>query len=310
MSGNTHTPPPPPPPPGGYFRAQRARSTEQTRATSADTADGTEQIAPVTDGGPGTAPMTAVDGQAAGGAAPWARPAPPVRTDRAATRTAPAADTSSSTGSDSPAIVAPRTVPASPPAPGAPAGGYGTSDPKTSRDRLGIGWWLFILLDVILVVVAVVLGVRAFSGGTDAQAAAAEEAVATESEEPEEPGLAVPVDLDGDAFRSPSSNILCEISEAGARCDIAQLNSEPATVDGCDGTVGYVVQLTSDGVAEPCVPADEQPGAAPDGVPALDYGDSREAGDVECVSSESGVSCTDASTGAGFNVARAGVTTF
>lgn len=112
-------------------------------------------------------------------------------------------------------------------------------------------------------------------------------------------------------FTSPTRNVTCALSTDEARCGIADLNEKPAAVDGCDGTVGYVVQVRSDGsVDAPCVPHDQQPDKASGGVKVLAYGKKLTAGNLVCESRTEGMRCTDTSSGKGFNLARAGIATF
>src|SRR5690606_12017354 len=78
-------------------------------------------------------------------------------------------------------------------------------------------------------------------------------------------------------------NITCEVTDVSATCVIAQLGTQPAPVDGCDGTVGYKVVLGADGsVEQPCVPAAEQPQPAPGDTAILDYGTSKTVGPFTC----------------------------
>jgi hypothetical protein len=112
-------------------------------------------------------------------------------------------------------------------------------------------------------------------------------------------------------FASPSRNITCQITSAGASCGIAQLNQQPAPVEGCDGTTGYVVALDAEGqVSLPCVPASEQPKKAAKRMAVLEYGDSITEGDFTCSSADTGMSCTYDPSGRGFSLARAGIGQF
>ncbi|BDZ40738.1 hypothetical protein GCM10025865_33060 [Paraoerskovia sediminicola] len=74
--------------------------------------------------------------------------------------------------------------------------------------------------------------------------------------------------------------------------------------------MGLLVRLTAEGVSQPCVPTGDEPVAAPAVVGELAYGESKSAGTFECVSDETGMGCQDTESGAGFNVRRAGITTF
>lgn len=315
MSGSTHSPPPPPPPTGGSARPARGfdDDPERTRVQGPGTAvpgrpdDGTAYLPAVGVGGSqDTAPMAATTGVSRRASTRPAPASPPAGIGQAPRSTVPRPADPPQRWQPAPAPIAPQSV--------APADD-GQTPPRTAvRQPLEPRWWVAIVVVALLVVTAVLLGIRAFAGGggETSQGATGAEATPTEGSggDEAEPAFAGPIDLDGESFRSPSGNILCEISDDGARCDIANLASEPAAVDGCEGTIGYVVQVTGDGVVEPCVPAEQQPSAAPEQVPALDYGESTSEGDFECVSETSGTSCRDTETGAGFNVARAGITTF
>ncbi|MGO3485365.1 MAG: hypothetical protein ACTINV_14870 [Cellulosimicrobium funkei] len=113
-----------------------------------------------------------------------------------------------------------------------------------------------------------------------------------------------------ETFASESRNITCEVTDVSATCVIAQLGTQPAPVDGCDGTVGYKVVLDADGsVDQPCVPAAEQPQPAPGDTAILDYGTSKTVGPFTCDSAETGMTCRDDATGKGFTIARAGIRT-
>jgi hypothetical protein len=158
----------------------------------------------------------------------------------------------------------------------------------------------------LLVVTAIVLAfVLLPGGGTSSPGAAAPSPRATTSARV---GSAT-----GSAhtFTLPSRNITCEVSAGEARCGIATLAKKPAPVEGCAGTVGYVVVVDADGkVTAPCVPSNQQPYAAGGGVKVLDYGKKVTVGDLTCASSKEGVRCTDKGSGKGFTLARAGAGTF
>ena len=145
-----------------------------------------------------------------------------------------------------------------------------------------------------------------------------------------------------ETFASESRNITCEVTDVSATCVIAQLGTQPAPVDGCDGTVGYLslrlvcrcrryrgwccrwapgrvsvggaggapLALAADGSGDqPCVPAAEQPQPAPGDTAILDYGTSKTVGPFTCDSAETGMTCRDDATGKGFTIARAGIRT-
>jgi eukaryotic-like serine/threonine-protein kinase len=107
----------------------------------------------------------------------------------------------------------------------------------------------------------------------------------------------------GARFASPSRNIACVMTADQVRCDVAsttwQLPPKPADCTGAFGTGAAVSgtgsgQLTcaGDTVADPALTA-------------LPYGQGVRFAGVVCVSSETGMRCTNAATGHGFRVARA-----
>ena len=179
----------------------------------------------------------------------------------------------------------------------------------------------FIVFDVLLVIAAVAL---AFSLGSDdadaagskpqssASASASDEpsadATSPDEDTPSPSQTPDPLDADAKQVASPTGNITCTLSPEGAECAIASLAAEPAATDGCEGSVGYVVTLGTSGVDTPCVT--DQPSEAGADVPVLGYGDAVAVNNFECVSTESGMKCSNTNTGQGFTLARAGVTRF
>ncbi|WP_402467490.1 hypothetical protein [Isoptericola aurantiacus] len=182
------------------------------------------------------------------------------------------------------------------------------------KKKLTPGWIAFIALDVVLVVVALVVGVNALSGSEEPAVTAGDPAAVAS------PGTDGADDESGQAdqeaatgalvaeFASPSRNISCQIFENAATCGLAELNQQPAPVEGCDGTTGYVVTLDGEGkVALPCVAKSDKPKKAPKKMAVLAYGDSTTEGDFTCTSEQDGMSCRHEPTGNGFSLARAGV---
>ncbi len=210
---------------------------------------------------------------------------------------------------------APAAHPAAPPAPPGPGGPGGG---RSRRGRLTPGWIAFIAVDALLLVVAVVFAVQVFGGGSPGTHEAGAGPGAQAGQESGEQDGAGDDGSDGPAeaevlaqFASPSRNITCEITTAGASCGIAELDKQPAPVEGCDGTTGYVVALDGDGrVSLPCVPSSEQPEKASEDADVLEYGESITEGDYTCSSAETGMSCTYDPSGRGFSLARAGIGTF
>lgn len=196
----------------------------------------------------------------------------------------------------------------------------GTIPPSTNHTargarRLPPAIIAFIVFDVLLVIVAVAMGLSMGSDGTDAPSAqpssstsgpATPDATASDDASPTPAQTPQATDPDAKQVASPTGNITCTLSPAGVECAIASLAAEPAAVDGCDGTSGYVVTLTTSGVATPCAPS--KPGKADAAVPVLAYGESTSVNNFECVSTESGMTCSNTNTGQGFTLARAGIT--
>ncbi|MFD6177845.1 MULTISPECIES: hypothetical protein [unclassified Isoptericola] len=198
-----------------------------------------------------------------------------------------------------------------PPAPGGtyPAGGAVPPPPQPPRRRrLSAGWIAFIVVDVVLIALAAVFAVQILTSSSPNPPEAGADPITTPT-----PSVSASEDtpMQGAAvaqLASPSKNITCTIYADGVSCGIAQLNQQPAPVDGCDGTVGYVATVDSDGQVElPCVPASQQPKTAGGDADVLDYGESRTEGDFTCTSEKTGMSCIHDPTGKGFSLARAGI---
>jgi hypothetical protein len=177
----------------------------------------------------------------------------------------------------------------------------------------------------VVLVVAVVLAAIVILGGDDGEPTASPattssapvspDATATTAPEPSEPTTqpsteTTPPDEgpteEPTLFASPSGNITCAISAEGARCGIAQLASKPASIDTCDGSVGYVYIVTEAGVEVPCVAKGDRPKTAEGGTSVLDYGEEATGFGFTCESAEDGVTCRNDASGRGFQLARAG----
>ena len=191
----------------------------------------------------------------------------------------------------------------------------GTSPTGTSTTqkggRLGPALIAFIVFDVLLVGWAVWLAVSMSSDDSTGDAAPEPTASASAPATPQptsdagdepEPGT--------ETVASPTGNITCAVAPSGVECGIASLGAEPAPVEGCDGSTGYVVSLTSEGVSVPCVGADDLPAKADATIDILDYGQTVTVNNFPSDSTEAGMKCTDTSTGKGFTLARAGIKEF
>lgn len=184
----------------------------------------------------------------------------------------------------------------------------GSSTARKDR-RIGPALIAFIVLDVLLVAWAIGLGVSLGSDDTEGSTTAEPSASASAPPAPA-PTSDVDPEEGAEEVASPSGNITCRVSPSGAECGIASLAADPAPVDGCDGAVGYVVELTSDGVSVPCVSDDERPRKADPTIAVLEYGENVTVNNFSCDSTEAGMMCTDTSTDKGFTLARAGITEF
>ena len=177
------------------------------------------------------------------------------------------------------------------------------------RPRLSNGMIAFIAVDVVLVLAVAIVAFVTFRGpAAPADPGASGTPSATVTTTPP-PAGAPTGERTGTAttFASPSGNITCTLDETGARCGIAGLANDPAPVDGCDGSVGYVYLVTPDGLPQvPCVAQGDKPKKAGDSVNVLGYGQSATQFGYTCVSEKAGVTCKDDATGRGFSRARAG----
>lgn len=194
-----------------------------------------------------------------------------------------------------------------------------TAPPRRPARRLSPGWIVFIVADVILIVVAVAFAINVLggsggppvAGGTEPDAVASQDAQGDAAAEDVEEGASGDPGASVAEFASPSRNISCEVFENQVSCAIAELNQQPAPVEGCEGTTGYVVTLDAQGkVALPCVPGADKPKKAPKKQDQVPYGESVTEGDFTCSSEQDGMYCQHDPSGKGFSLARAGVGTY
>lgn len=187
-----------------------------------------------------------------------------------------------------------------------------------------------IAVNVVLVLTFFVLLASSLTRGGGAEEAApppspTEEATSLDAAPPDEPGEGDEV-VEGDVaesdegdddgadtdrqFASPSGNIVCSITAEAAECTIAQLSEAGVVEDEtCDGVVGHVVRVDSEGAERPCLTG-SLPDPATSGTPVLEYEDSVTEHGYTCNSSTAGILCRHDATGHGFSVARAGSSLF
>jgi hypothetical protein len=111
-------------------------------------------------------------------------------------------------------------------------------------------------------------------------------------------------------FQSPSGNIGCAIAGGVARCDIAQRGwRPPARPSGCPDAVdfgqGVEVDTRASGRLVCAGDTARDPTSA-----KLPYGTAAAVEGFTCVSRRTGVTCTDATTGHGFELSRQGYRVF
>ncbi|HQY33056.1 MAG TPA: hypothetical protein PLS68_03720 [Actinotalea sp.] len=167
----------------------------------------------------------------------------------------------------------------------------------------------FVVVDAILVLTFLVLLVMAVvNAAPPATPGASEETVAPETT-PDATAPDAPADAETlTAFRLPSGNIWCAMTETSATCTIVQFTFTPPELpEGCTGTVGNVLTVSAtDGPSMPCQTA--AVAGAPDGTTVLEYGQASTVGEMTCHSSTNGATCRHNPTGRGFSVARGGYT--
>lgn len=173
-----------------------------------------------------------------------------------------------------------------------------------ARTRRRAPWPVLLLAPLLLA--------AAGCSGSSAEAAPAAPAPAAAAVDAPTVGTPEP-GSDYAAFTMPSGNIACLVEKGATaadavRCEIAERSwTPPAQPADCPDGWGDGTTL-SEGRAEVTCAADSvtgwvEPGT--DGPVILAYGTALTLGDVTCESSEAGVRCTDATTGAGFSLSRA-----
>lgn len=101
-------------------------------------------------------------------------------------------------------------------------------------------------------------------------------------------------------FDLPSGNIGCALDATAARCDILEAEWQPPPAPGdCDLAYGHGIVLADGAPALLC--AGDTVGGGGD---VLGYGESITRGPFRCESAETGVTCRNTDTGAGFRLSR------
>ncbi|AYE96540.1 hypothetical protein C0J29_18815 [Mycobacterium paragordonae] len=108
---------------------------------------------------------------------------------------------------------------------------------------------------------------------------------------------------DGQDFQTPSGNIACSLSSTGVACDINEHTYTPPPPPECGQHLAWGDRF----VLEPGKPATIHCHGDTVRVPGertLNYGQTASAGTLSCISEQSGVKCTDSSSGHYFEVSR------
>lgn len=161
----------------------------------------------------------------------------------------------------------------------------------------------------LLCVVGLALAYRSLTNiGSEGGSATAEEQAAGQgggdAAASQPPASQAPEDLV--QFSSPSGNIGCALSSAGARCDIAERSWEPpAKPESCSADWGQGLTVTGETATFVCA-GDSVLGSKTE----LAYGKTLQRGDYSCLSEKDGMRCENTKTGHGFSVARAAYEVF
>jgi hypothetical protein len=108
---------------------------------------------------------------------------------------------------------------------------------------------------------------------------------------------------DSSKFQSPSGNIYCTLAADGAACDISDYTYQPPPPPECGKHISWGSRFT----LTPGKPAAMECHGDTLRVPGestLNYGQTISAGTITCASEQSGMKCTDTSSGHYFRVSR------
>lgn len=104
-------------------------------------------------------------------------------------------------------------------------------------------------------------------------------------------------------FQTPSGNIACMLDADGVSCDIADYTYTPPPPPECAQHISWGDRFTLTS-GKPAVIECHGDTVRLPGERTLNYGQTASAGSITCLSEESGVKCTDSSSGHFFRVAR------
>lgn len=180
--------------------------------------------------------------------------------------------------------------------------------PQVPRERRGTATVMAVGVLGLLCLLALVFGVKGLMAPADPQPAvalgrpSASPSIATTGPRPAPAASTTSTPTtpsDQVAFSSPSGNIRCVVSSAGARCDIGSRSwRPPARPASCRDAWGKGLSVDARRAGLSCA-ADPVPSG-----PGLAYGRRVARGAFTCLSTSDGIRCTG-STGHGFMLSRA-----
>lgn len=161
------------------------------------------------------------------------------------------------------------------------------------RAPLGAGVVALIVVDALLLLVFAVLLIQSLTSSRTGA-----EPPPTVNATPTEPAVGEAV-----VFASPTRNITCSIREDAANCEIAHFMYQAPTLDGCEGSVGYEIEVTADGARWVCRTGSPPPTPS-DTIADLPWARSTTAYGFTCTSEGNGVTCRHDDSGHFFSLAR------
>lgn len=112
-----------------------------------------------------------------------------------------------------------------------------------------------------------------------------------------------PSRADSNNFQSPSGNIYCSLAADGVACDISDYTYQPPPPPECGKHISWGSRFTLTPGKPAAMECHGDTLRVP-GEPTLTYGQTASAGTITCASEESGMKCTDSSSGHYFRVSR------